>query len=329
MSDVSKHLRSIFVFMCGINEDDIASTVESAFTNARFPERIYFGVIDQRTDENFADVSEFTNVKKVNISYPYPLGLGLGRLNALMLHEHQDYGLQIDAHTIFDKNWDSLLLSDYRAIALGDETIVISTRPKWYNYDEVGQRTLHNTVGSALTIGNAEYYEMVGKHGKMNYLPDGRFYSEHFLTVGGFIFSKLSFFCDVMPDPRIAFYGEEHVLAMRASTRGYQIFAISDSYMYSLGKHDDINKHDVVSFANTNEWKTIEKKGSVTPNTPCIDFDILINNEEGLVKRILNGDILGYWGAPTDEAYNAYIANLGFSYRDEAFINLETHAHHQ
>ena len=329
MSDISKHLRSIFVFMCGINEDDIAQTVESAFANARFPERIYFGIIDQRTDENFADVSKFANVKKVNISYPYPLGLGLGRLNALMLHEHQDYGLQIDAHTIFDTNWDSLLLSDYRHISPNDEVIVISTRPKWYDYDEVKQKKLHDTVGSALTIGSAEYYEMVGKHGKMNYLPDGRFYSEHFLTVGGFVFSELSFFCDVMPDPRIAFYGEEHVLAMRASTRGYRLFAISDSHMYSLGKHGEKNNHKVDSLANVGEWKQIQGKGSVTLNKPGVDFDVHINDKTGLVKQILNGDILGYWGAPTDEAYNAYIANLGFSYRDEAFINLETHAHHQ
>ena len=328
MSNISNNLRSIFVFMCGINEDDIALTVESAFANARFPERIYFGVIDQRTDGNFSDVSNFQNVKKVDVSYPYPLGLGLGRLNALMLHENQDFCLQIDAHTIFDKHWDSLLLRDYRAISPNNEVIVISTRPKWYDYDKNGKRQLHDTVGSALIIEGTEYYEMTGKHGKINYFPDGGFYSEHFLTVGGFVFSELSFFCDVMPDPRIAFYGEEHVLAMRASTRGYRIFAIGDCHMYSLGKHEEQNKYDVTSLANINEWKKLKGRGAVTPNKPGVDFDININDKEGVVKQILNGEIFGYWGAPNSEAYDAYIANLGFSYRDEALINLEPHAHH-
>ena len=303
--------------MCGINEDDIALTVESAFTNARFPERIYFGIIDQRTDGKFSDVSSFTNVKKVNVSYPHPLGLGLGRLNALMLHEHQDYCLQIDAHTIFDKKWDSLLLADYTHIAQNDEVIVISTRPKWYEYDELRNITFYDCPGVTLEVSTLGEYEMTPTLGTYQSLPNGTSYGEHFMTVGGFVFSKLSFFCNVMPDPRIAFYGEEQSLALRASTRGFKIYAINDSHLYSLGKNQGSEEYTVSTHANSNEWKNIKGAWTVSDKKLGVDFQASITDKDGIVKKILDGDELGYWGAPTNEAYDAYISNLGFDYRSE------------
>ena len=135
MSAIDKLLRSIYVSTCGVNEDDIGLTVNTAYENARFPSRIYFGIIDQRTDGKFADTSQYGNVKKVNISYDFPMGLGLGRLNALMLHENQDYCLQIDAHTIFEKNWDVNLLREYSKLQSMYGNVAISQRTKWYQRD--------------------------------------------------------------------------------------------------------------------------------------------------------------------------------------------------
>ena len=65
-SEINKHLRTIFVFTCGVDESDICMTVKSAYENARFPSRIYFGIIDQRTDGQFSNTDSYKNVKKVN-----------------------------------------------------------------------------------------------------------------------------------------------------------------------------------------------------------------------------------------------------------------------
>jgi len=307
--EVNKHLRTIFVFTCGVDEDDIYVTVKSAYENARFPSRVYFGIIDQRTDGKFSNTDLYENVKKVNVDYKYPLGLGLGRLNALMLHENQDYALQIDAHTIFDKNWDINLLHEISTLSVRYEKSAISNRPKWYSKNETGEIYKYDTPGARLNIKNADRSyepEIIGEIAVEEAC-------EHYLTSGGFVFAKLELFKEVMPDPRIAFYGEEHVLALRASTRGWKFFAIRDSYLYSFGRSESI-----VNGTN-DSWKKIYSK-PLTNNKPCVDFDAAINNKSSIVKQILDGDIISYWGSPTEEAYELYIQNLGFDYRSEKTI---------
>jgi hypothetical protein len=133
---------------------------------------------------------------------------------------------------------------------------------------------------------------------------------EHYLTSGGFVFSKLDLFKEVMPDPRIAFYGEEHVLALRASARGWKFFSVRDSCLYTFGRNESIVD------GTDDSWKKIHSK-SLTNNKPCVDFDASINEKSSIVKQILDGNIIGYWGAPTKEAYEIYIQNLGFDYRSE------------
>jgi hypothetical protein len=308
-SEVNKHLRTIFVFTCGVDENDIYMTVKSAYENARFISRIYFGIIDQRTDGQFSNTDSYKNVKKVNIDYKYPLGLGLGRLNAFMLHENQDYALQIDAHTIFDKNWDMNLLREISKLSVEYEKPAISNRPKWYTKNEIGEIHKHDTLGAPLVLGNAnKLYESAESEIIGGMAVGGE--CEHYLTSGGFVFAKLDLFKEVMPDPRIAFYGEEHVLALRASARGWRFFAIEDSCLYSFGRHESIVD------GTDDSWKKIYSK-PLTNNRPCVDFNASINDKSSIVKQILDGDIIGYWGAPTKEEYEIYIQNLGFDYRSE------------
>ena len=193
MNEIPRHiqenLRTIFVFTCGVNENDIEQTVRTAYENARFPTRVYFGIIDQRTDGKFANTEDYINVKKVNIDYKYPLGLGVGRLNALMLHENQDYGLQIDAHTIFDKHWDILLLQDISQLMIGHEKSVISQRPKWYLKDDFGNIEFRNFGGRKMFICNINgCYEMDG-----DLTANSVGLDEHFLVSGGFVFAILNF----------------------------------------------------------------------------------------------------------------------------------------
>ena len=307
MSEMHKFLRSIYVFTCGVNEDDIGLTVNTAYENAGFPSRIYFGIIDQRTDGKFADTSQYRNVKKVNISYEFPLGLGLSRLNALMLHENQDYCLQIDAHTIFEKNWDVNLIGEYSKLQSMYGDVAISQRTKWFERDADGSIKFHNTTGHRLAIDEtSKEYRMEGNFTGTS----GVGHIEHHLASGHFVFSRMEFFNQLLPDPRIAFYGEEHVLALRACTRGWRMFSIYDNFFYHLGKK---SKPDDRS---ASDWKKIFSK-PLTDKKPIVNFNDKIYQENTIVKQILDGDIVGYWGSPTEESYELYIQNLGFDYRSE------------
>jgi hypothetical protein len=306
---------TIFVFTSALNEDDLARTVESAYSNARIPSRIYFGICEQRTDRKFANIKQ-QNVKKVEVTYRHPrdipFGLGMGRLTALLLHENQDFGLWIDAHTIFDKDWDVSLLRDMTTIERAHARSLISVRPKWYEWVDKGivKYDTMSHFGLMIEEGSAHHY-IVPKRPEGE--PIAEKYYEHYLVAGAFIFSRLALFKEVMPDPLIAFGGEEHAFALRACTRRYKIFSIPDSHMYHLGKAHHAFEEDEV-FEGTRPWK------SLTPfsygfNRPAIDFESDFNDLNGRVMKVLTGKILGEWGAPNIEAYEKYIKNLGHDYR--------------
>lgn len=312
---------SIFVCTSALNEDDLANTVESAYSNATNPDRVFFGIFEQRTDYNFANVSRFPGVKKVDLTYrePYqqPLGLGLGRLGAFMLHEHQDFVLQIDAHTIFDKSWDCLLIEDLMNVMAIHPRSMISTRPKHYEYINGSIVKYDRTCRMGLRLsrnhpnGWAEILEAD--------IPGPPFpeYVEHFLIAGGFVFAPRQLFDEILHDPRMPFGGEEHLFSLRACTRGWKIFSVSDSHLYTLSKefHDYNDLPDEHFLGKTRPWKSMPPRLTQFDRPPCINFLTPIEHEESIYRPLLRGEEFGYWGAPDKTSYEQYINNLGFDYR--------------
>jgi hypothetical protein len=47
------------------------------------------------------------------LTFPGLLGVGVARMNAFSLYDGQDFILQIDAHMIFNDNWDNVLIENY------------------------------------------------------------------------------------------------------------------------------------------------------------------------------------------------------------------------
>lgn len=125
---------TIFVAVVAFNEPYLIQTVESAMGKATYPERIYFGIIEHRTDGCFTDLSMYHNIKHIQINYNAPLGLGVPRTFVLQLYDNQDFILQIDAHMIFNQDWDSRLIRNYQMISkeTEEDKIVITSRPHWW-----------------------------------------------------------------------------------------------------------------------------------------------------------------------------------------------------
>lgn len=316
-------LPSIFVFTSSLNEYDLRLTVETAYKRAKIPGRVYFGVAEQVLGMPPTNLDDFKNVKKIQIGRNQPNGLGLGRLASLMLHESQTYGLQIDAHTIFDQHWDSTLVSQLTTLEQTYKRAVISMRAKTYTYQADGTRyfwdspTAINFAGLKIDPGS-QNFGMGGREGDLGPHEPQDFH-EHYLVAGGFIFARLQAFTEILPDPKIAFSGEEHTWALRASTRGWRIFATRDCPLWTLGKSsffsDDDYKNDI-DYKRTGvmPWKTMNTP-TITNGTAAIDFRDNVDNRGGYLNSILCGETLGYWGAPNIVAYEKYIKNLGFDYR--------------
>lgn len=127
----------IFIAIIAFNEKYLQQTIDSALTKADHSDRIYFGVLEHRTDNVFSDFQHYNNVKHIHLHYDAVLGVGVPRTLVLQLYNNEDFILQIDAHMIFDEGWDSKLIANYLTIIedTGSQKIVITGRPAWWTLD--------------------------------------------------------------------------------------------------------------------------------------------------------------------------------------------------
>ncbi len=123
----------------------------------------------------------------------------------------------------------------------------------------------------------------------------------HFVS-GHFIFSTNDFYKEIIPDPRINFFGEEHTTALRAWTNGFRIFSIKENVVWHLGKTKEYFKG-----IGSNDWKGKLDITSLTlGNTGTYAYHY---------NNILKGLEYGPLAAKDEESYLEYLKAMGFDYR--------------
>lgn len=150
-------INNILVLVPAYSEFFLERTVEDAYKKAKYPDRLFFGIFNQKSlGSNFESFDQYPNVRCVNAIYEEPLGVGAARLNAALLHAGEEYICQIDAHTFFAKDWDEYYLESYKELKKYVDKPIISNSATWYspsaydNYDY--QKKFDGDVGYPLTI---------------------------------------------------------------------------------------------------------------------------------------------------------------------------------
>jgi glycosyltransferase involved in cell wall biosynthesis len=286
---------TIFVSVIAYNEPDINQTISNCLANAANPSRVSFGVWNHYSDE-IVFVENFPKTKVVNLQYNTMLGVGVARLNALSLYDGEDYILQIDAHMLFDKDWDVKLINRYLEIRDNFEKPVITCYVGWWSRLEDGTITKYspensykngrmiitNKLNGNNPIQSTEGVDWTNKS-----------FEEHHGFSAHFVFAEPHFFKSIVPDPEIMFSGEETTTALRAWTRGYRLFCIPESIAWHR------NKGEGVLYKN-DRWKTLGDK------TLAEHYNRKSIISQDRTEKILTGKILGYWGAPSPNALAAY-----------------------
>ena len=115
--DILKYMDSIFISIASCKELFLIQTIKSAMLNASNPDNIYFGICNMVVDdEDFLtdEVFKLENINLIETKHISPLGTGIGRMLASLMHDKEHkYFLQVDAHTIFVKGWDTILKNQY------------------------------------------------------------------------------------------------------------------------------------------------------------------------------------------------------------------------
>jgi len=289
-------MAKIFISMAALNENFVYETVESAIKNANNPELLSFGIFSQdpeKTDYNFRKLS--SRVCHVRADSKDILGVGASRLNASVLRQYdEEFYLQIDAHLVFTKGWDSVLLQRYSELSQKCSKPIISMGgPRWF-YEN--NKVVLDGESNGVLIASP----LLDSSSSSNHIVYGTSLfsetQESFFSTAQFLFAKTSLINEVPPDPFILFEGEEPTFSLRACTRGYKIYAIEDVLFYHLDKtkNPEFCWRNVEKPLHTKERRYFSRKR---------------------VRDIMLGNILGEWGAPDEKSLQEYYSKINVDVR--------------
>ena len=142
-------LPTIFVPLASLPDKELPRTVQELFANAEHPERVHVSVVaygqpwaarkklvaltkrHPNLAVEFRDIPVGSFEEKIK-----HLGVGANRNAATRKYSGQDYVLQVDAHTMVAKNWDTKLIDLHtRAQAeVGDKTAILTAYATPYAY---------------------------------------------------------------------------------------------------------------------------------------------------------------------------------------------------
>ena len=302
---------TIFVSIAAIDEIDLRQTIESCFAQAKNPDNIYIGVLMQHQLYDEVDLSDFKNVSVIKISSDEIMGVGATRQMASLLHNNQDYFLQIDAHMIFAKDWDENCISYYEA--LKDEygkVILTGYAPAWYR-DSSSQIIMNSfsakTHSLSLVLDKTSKQPIVGIVNLPVQEVSGKQVVEQKAISYHFIFADINFASEFLPDPQIIYNGDEATLSLRMFSRGYKFFMPNEPILHHLNKQQDS------FYSSQPRWQPmfLGLQKAKSPREERINLDAY-----NRVKDIFTGKLLGYYGSLNAEEIQNYSKFTGINFNE-------------
>lgn len=298
----------IFISVAAYRDPDLVPTLEDAVDQAEHPEALHLGVLEQSVSPT---------------PLPEALHQRAGQLTYLHLHQQFSRGpcwarsviassirdeaffLQIDSHTRFDMGWDNTLLCAYEAAAAASahRKVILSTYPCAFELEN-GQTVRKPMPGNALVLRPVAGASLQGAGSPVLSFSATPTPSDKPLRgyhVGaGCLFAPSSMLQEVPLDPWLYFHGEEQNLAVRAWTRGWDIWHPPDMPVYHLyGRRNDRPVH----------WDEQEDR-----ERPVKWWQLHQQAERRLAALLFEGKELGVYGLGTKRSLEAYARASGIDY---------------
>tara|TARA_B100000029_G_scaffold179487_1_gene177039 strand:- start:851 stop:1747 length:897 start_codon:yes stop_codon:yes gene_type:complete len=149
-------MTKIYIKLPSLDDTELIPTIKDAVNKADKPKNLVFGIyLLYKEEENLNNLVQVTENLKQSHGSEFKLmaqefteeliGVGVGRKMAESMYEDEDYVLQIDAHTMFCKNWDATMKV---LVELQPKKTILTAMPAPYCYiDGVRSpmKTLHGT----------------------------------------------------------------------------------------------------------------------------------------------------------------------------------------
>lgn len=302
-------MSTIFVSIASYCDSLLTQTIENALDNARYPDDLRFGVVEQST-VSYADKLRDTAKKQVRLLSIDPKqsrGACWARALVMAMYGDEDWFFQIDAHTIFDQYWDACLLGAWADCARQSPKPYIGGYPHPFEIiegEKVKKLYTNNIIGNVVVKDKTFPDNMID-------LPFTPTFIEQTKPVNGFhlaagcVFAPGSFVYEVPYDPFIYFYGEEPLWALRAYTHGWDLFHIPKLpvyHYYDTGPQIEVKR--------ARHWADEEDVGRSTR------WWELNNRATQRMEDVIAGKNLGVYGLGNVRTLEDYAAFSGIDYKN-------------
>lgn len=231
---------SIFVSVASYRDDECKDTVTELFDLAQFPEKVFVGVVQQnkpgKGKEDCFDRCRKCRQRKASghirvlgFSNKEARGPCFARYLASTLWRGEDWYLQIDSHTAFEKDWDVHLLNELLR-ARDPKAVLSGYPPTGAQMDKIRAEGFRETTllcaGDFSKDGLPQIKSAIVKAPR-----DGEPLPIPFASAGMICFPGRALF-EVPFDPYLPFlfFGEEILFSARLWTRGYNFYAPSRAF---------------------------------------------------------------------------------------------------
>jgi hypothetical protein len=230
-------MKTIFINIPCYHDPEIWQTIDNFYTNAKNPERVFFGVTNQ-TDAVDLHRDVLKRYPQVSMDIIEPgsiIGCQPARLNSHKFYKNQDYYLNMDSHMRSIKNWDEEIINDFEDLQKSKGKSVITAYAPGYDKDSFGNDILSENTFSTMFYMSENNIDSFKRNGIPQFCAYNHDYEIELPSPyisGHFFFTSREAIIDAPFVKEVMFTEEEIFMAVRFFTAGYNIFTPKKTYVY-------------------------------------------------------------------------------------------------
>jgi hypothetical protein len=305
---------TIFISVAAYQDDLLKATIADALAKAKYPNRITFGVVEQREQARRINPGLLARkyIRYIGVEPEDSRGVCWARALAMSLYQGEDWYFQIDSHMLFDMHWDEWFIGQAKALEEQCGKPIISGYPKkfWFEKSlpirEIEDGAKVHVFKPPVKFCDDALILMVAAQTEPIKKPVKAWY-----TAAGCLFSRGKFVDEIPYDPQIYFEGEEQTITLRSFTHGWDIFYVPNMPIY----HNWDRDHRVAHWECHADKKRHE------------NWEKLKLHSLKRVRQVLTGDLKGIYGLGNQRTIADYAAFCGIDYKAET-INQDVYREH-
>jgi hypothetical protein len=238
-------MNKVFVSIASYRDPELLKTIRSLLSNAKNPESLKIVIVWQHAEEDEWDsLQEYENDERfeiVDVHHSNSMGVCWARSVAQQYYNGEEYYLQLDSHHRFEYGWDVTLKDyvNYLRCKGYKKPVLTSYLPPYFPETE---KTSQEVWGLNIDRFLPEGPPFLRPHGIDNWKDLTEPFKTRFLSAH-FVFTLGSFAKDAPYDPNLYFHGEETSMAVRAYTKGYDLFSPHRPVAYHEYTREGKKKH--------------------------------------------------------------------------------------